>query len=66
MDGGPVSAYRVQRRRRLGGNWTEAGSSPDTGIRLNEQETGVELEYRVNGFSEVGEGPVSNVVRVVL
>ncbi len=66
LDGGPVSAYRIQRRRRQDGDWADVGASVDTAATLPYQETGVELEYRVIGVNQVGEGPLSNVVRVVL
>jgi hypothetical protein len=66
FDGGPVSAYRVQRRRREGGEWTDVGTSVETAVTLRDQEPGVELEYRVIALNRAGEGPASNVVRVVL
>jgi hypothetical protein len=66
FDGGPVSAYRIQRRRREGGEWTDVGTSVETAVTLRDQESGVELEYRVIGVNKAGEGPASNVVRVVL
>ncbi|MEX0692731.1 MAG: fibronectin type III domain-containing protein [Gemmatimonadales bacterium] len=65
-DGGPVSAYRIQRRKRDGGAWTDVGSSVDTTTKLDAQDTGVELEYQVLGLNAAGEGPASNIVRVVL
>jgi hypothetical protein len=66
FDGGPVSAYRIQRRRREGGEWTDVGTSVETAVTLSEQESGVELEYRVVGVNKAGEGPASNIVRAVL
>jgi hypothetical protein len=66
FDGGPVSAYRIQRRRRDGGEWTDVGTAVETAVTLSEQEPGVELEYRVVGVNRAGEGPASNLVRVVL
>ncbi len=66
VDGGPVSAYRIQRRRRAEGDWIDDRPSVDTSATLHNQETGVELEYRVIAVNEVGDGPASNVVRVVL
>lgn len=67
FDGGPVSAYRIQRRRREGGDeWTDVGTSVETVASLSDQESGVELEYRVIGVNKAGEGPASNVVRAVL
>lgn len=67
FDGGPVSAYRIQRRRREGGGeWTDVGTSVETAVTLTDQESGVELEYRVIGINKAGEGPASNIVRVVM
>ena len=66
FDGGSVSAYRVQRRRRDGGDWTDVGTSVETTVTLEGQDTGVELEYQVMGVNAAGAGPASNVVRVVL
>lgn len=66
FDGGPVSAYRIQRRRRDGGDWLDVGTSVETAVTLSDQDTGVELEYRVIGVNKAGEGPASNIVRVVL
>ncbi|MEX0744771.1 MAG: fibronectin type III domain-containing protein [Phycisphaeraceae bacterium] len=65
-DGGPLSAYRIQRRKRDGGAWIDVGTSVETTTRLEGQETGVELEYQVLGLNAAGEGPASNSVRVVL
>lgn len=66
FEGGRVSAYRVQRRRREGGDWMDVGASVETAITLSDQENGVELEYRVIGLNKAGEGPPSNIARVVL
>lgn len=66
MEGGQVSAYRVQRRRREGGEWTDVGMSVESEVVLNGQDAGVECEYRVIAVNKAGEGPVSNIVRVVL
>jgi hypothetical protein len=66
MDGGQVAAYRVQRRKREAGEWTDVGTSVDSEITLNAQDTGVEFEYRVIAVNSAGEGPASNMVRAVL
>ena len=66
FDGGPVAAYRVQRRRREGGEWTDVGTSVETAVTVRDQEPGVELEYQVIALNRAGQGPASNVVRVVL
>jgi hypothetical protein len=66
MDGGQVAAYRLQRRKREGGDWTDVGMSVDSEITLNGQDTGIEYEYRVMAVNSAGESPASNIVRAVL
>jgi hypothetical protein len=67
LDGGSVAAYRVERRRLVQGeDWTIAGSSAAAGATIRGQPTGIELEYRVIAFNKAGDGPASNLVRVVL
>ena len=61
-----MAAYRVQRRRRDGGDWIDVGTSVETAVTLRDQEPGAELEYRVIAVNRAGQGPASNVVRVVL
>jgi hypothetical protein len=65
-EGGQVAAYKVQRRKREGGDWADVGMSVDSEITLNGQDTGVEYEYRVIAVNSAGEGPASNIVRAVL
>jgi hypothetical protein len=62
FDGGKVGAYTVQRRNRSGGEWSVVGSSMQTGITLDDQDGGVECEYRVIAVNKAGEGPASNIV----
>ncbi len=38
----------------------------ESDVTINGQEAGVEYEYRVIAANKTGEGPASNVVRVVL
>ncbi len=66
MDGGQVAAYRVQRRKREGGDWTDVGMSVDSEITLNAQDSGVEYEYRAIAVNSAGDGPASNIARAVL
>ena len=66
MEGGQVAAYRVQRRHREGGDWTDVGMSIDSEITLNGQDSGVEYEYRVIAVNSAGESPASNIARAVL
>lgn len=65
-DGGEVAAYRIQRRQRDGGDWTDVGMSVESEVTLDGQDTGIEYEYRVIAANKAGEGPASNIVRVVL
>ena len=64
--GGLVTAYKIQRRKRDGGSWREAGMAVETETLLSDQESGVEFEYRVLAVNKLGEGPQSNIVRAVL
>lgn len=65
-DGGQVAAYRIQRRRRDGGPWTDVGMAIESEVLLNGQEAGVEFEYHVIAVNRAGEGRPSNIVRAVL
>ena len=66
MEGGQVVAYRVQRRKREGGDWTDVGMAVESEITLNSQDAGIEYEYRVIAVNSAGEGPASNIARAVL
>lgn len=66
VDGGPVAVYKVQRRRRATGEWVDVATSVGREIALKDQETGVELEFRVSAINKAGEGRPSNTVRAVL
>jgi Fibronectin type III domain len=66
VDGGLVNAYKIQRRKRDGGSWMDAGMAVETEVLLPDQESGIECEYRVLAVNKLGEGPPSNVVRAVL
>ena len=65
-DGGQVAAYRIQRRRRDGGTWMDAGMAVESEVLLSGQEPGVEFEYHVMAVNKAGEGRPSNIVRAVL
>ena len=65
VDGGPATAYKIQRRK-TGGEWMDVGTAVESEVTLNNQETGVELEYQVIAVNKTGDGPASNVVRAVL
>ncbi len=66
VDGGQVAAYKVQRRKREGGDWIDVGMAVDSEITLNGQDPAVEFEYQVIAVNKAGEGPASNIVRAVL
>ena len=66
VDGGPVAAYKVQRRRRQDGAWGDVGMAIESEITLTSQEPGVEFEYRVVGVNKAGTGKPSRAVTVVL
>jgi hypothetical protein len=66
MEGGVVAAYKIQRRRRDSGDWTDVGMSVESEATLNGQDPGVEHEYRVIAVNLAGEGPASNIARAVL
>ncbi len=65
-DGGQVGAYKIQRRTRASGGWSDVGMAMESETMLNNQEPGVEFEYHVIAVNKTGEGQPSNIVRVVL
>jgi len=65
-DGGKVAAYKIQRRERPSGPWTDAGMAIESEITLSDQERGKEWEYRVIAVNKAGEGQPSNTVMAVL
>jgi hypothetical protein len=64
--GGKPSAYRVTRRERPAGPWTDVATAIETEITLVDQTRGVEFEYRIIAINKAGEGQPSNTVIVVL
>jgi hypothetical protein len=66
VDGGKVAAYKIERRERPSGPWTDVGLAIESEITLSNQERGKEWEYRVIAVNKVGEGTPSNTVMVVL
>jgi hypothetical protein len=65
MDGGRVVVYRVERQI-AGGEWLPAASIPITGVRLEAEQRGVDLAYRVIAVNKAGEGSPSAIVQAVL
>ena len=66
VDGGAVAAYKIQRRLRPDGPWTDAGMAMESEITLTGQARGKEWEYRVIAVNKAGEGEPSNTVMAVL
>lgn len=66
VDGGKVAAYKIQRRLRPKGSWTDIGMAIESEATLSAQEQGKEWEYRVTAVNKAGEGQASNTVTAVL
>ena len=66
VEGGAPSSYRVDRQRLGERTWIIAGVAFDKNLRLEDQERGVELLYRIVPINRVGEGRPGNVVVAVL
>ena len=66
VDGGAVAAYKILRRLRPDGPWTDAGMAVEREITLTNEERGKEWEYRVTAVNKAGEGEPSNTVMAVL
>lgn len=66
VDGGVVAAYKVMRRERPEGPWSEVATAVISEATLVEQPTGNELEYRIIAVNKSGDGEPSNTAMVVL
>ncbi len=66
VDGGAVATYKIQRRLRPDGAWTDVGLAIDSETTLTAQERNKEWEYRVSAVNKAGEGAPSNTVMAVL
>ena len=66
VDGGAVAAYKIQRRLRPDGAWSDVGIAVESEITLTNQERGKEWEYRVLAVNKTGESEASNTVMAVL
>lgn len=66
VDGGRPSAYRIMRRERPAGPWSDVGTAVTTEATLTDQLRGKEFEYNVVALNKAGEGPASNTVMVIL
>jgi hypothetical protein len=65
-EGGKPIAYRVLRRQRPDGSWTDVATAIQTRASLTDQPRGTELEFRVLAVNRAGVGEPSNTVVVVL
>jgi len=65
-DGGNPSAYKVMRRQRPEGPWSETATAVITEAMLVEQPRGAELEYRIVAVNKTGDSEPSNTAMVVL
>ncbi|MGK7905360.1 MAG: fibronectin type III domain-containing protein [Hormoscilla sp.] len=66
INGGKVSAYKVQRFEENKGVWTTVAIETHTEALLLCQQVGKPLIYRVMAINSAGEGTPSNTVEVVL
>lgn len=66
LEGGAVATYRIQRRLRPDGPWSDVGLAIDSETTLTSQERAKEWEYRVSAVNKAGEGDPSNTVMAVL
>ena len=66
IDGGKPAAYKIQRRERPAGSWTEVSMAIESEITLSDQTRGTEWEFCVIAVNKAGEGLSSNTVMAVL
>ena len=66
IDGGKPAAYKIQRRERPEGPWTDANMALESEITLSDQTRGTEWEFRVIAVNKAGDGVPSNTVMAVL
>jgi hypothetical protein len=65
-DGGVPAAYKVMRRERTEGAWSEVATAVVSEATLVDQPRGKELGYRIIAVNKSGEGEPSNTAMVVL
>ncbi len=66
FDGGKPKAYKIQRRNRDNGSWSDVATAIISEATVVEQPQKQELEYRVIAVNKAGEGSPSNTAMVVL
>jgi len=65
-DGGAVASYKIERRQCPSGDWGIVAMAMETYIKLDNQERGIDFEYRVIAVNEAGEGAPSNTAAAVV
>jgi len=65
VSGGDADSYDVERRKQRT-KWVSVGSTVNLEIVLDDQERGVDLEYRVRAENKAGKSLPSHTVRAVL
>ncbi len=64
--GGSVAAYKIQRRPKDAGQWSDIATALKTEAELTGQPRHTDLEYRVIAVNRAGESLPSNTIAVVL
>ena len=55
IDGGQVAAYKVQRRERPAGEWSDVATAMESEITVNGQMCSNEVQFRVIAMNKAGE-----------
>jgi len=66
VDGGAVAAYRVEGRKKMGGEWALVSMTIDSQVVLADQERGVDLDFQVVAVNRAGKGEPSNIISAIL
>jgi len=66
VDRGAVAAYKIQRRPRRDGPWSDVGLAVESEITLTNKWRGKEWEYRIIAVNKSGEGEPRNTIMVAL
>ena len=66
IEGGKPAAYKVQRRERPNGDWSDIGTAITSELTLTDQPRGKDWEFRILALNRAGESEPSNTVEAVL
>ncbi len=66
IDGGKPSFYTIEGREAPDGAWKLAATAVESEATLSNLPRGKTLEYRVYAANKAGNGPVSNIVGLVV